>query len=565
MTVPILGIALIALAALVPSSAWIDVLRSSPPELRETLLRGGSLFRGGLAALGAYLVLGWRLGWWSGKPLPPDPGPPRSGNRSLLLLAALLAIATALRLYGLGRGLWLDEVLTLVRYARPPFGEILTTFDSQNQHTLYSLLAHACLRLFGESAWALRLPAALFGAATVWALFALARQVADTREALLSAALLTVSYQHVWFSQNARGYSGLLFWTVLSSHAFLRGLRQSRRDVWLGYAITASLGLYTHLTMVFVVLGQLAAYLVWMLSRRRPSAPAAWVPFTDGFVLAGLLTLVLYAFVLPQILETIGGESSWVATWTSPWWTIRETLRGLGLGSRLGVAALGAGAVVVVAGCVAYLRSEPGIVVLLIVPVVLGAGVTTAMGHHLWPRFFFFAEGFAILVVVRGLTVLAAAAVRALQWPPSRGPAAATAVTLGLIVVMAPSLTSAYRPKQDYAGARDFVNQAMAPGDAVVAVGLATIAFRYYAPDWVSISSLRELDAIRARSRRTWLLYTLPPVMEARHPDILSAVRRDFRLIRTFDGSLSSGSILVYRADGRPSADGSAPTPEGKS
>ena len=65
----------------------------------------------------------------------------------------------------------------------------------------------------------------LFGLASILALYLFGRQVTSASESLLAAALLTFSYHHVWFSQNARGYTGLLFWTLLSSWLLLRALR----------------------------------------------------------------------------------------------------------------------------------------------------------------------------------------------------------------------------------------------------------------------------------------------------------------------------------------------------
>ena len=79
--------------------------------------------------------------------------------------------------------------------------------------------------IFGDGPAALRLPAVLFGVASIAALYLFARRVTTVREALVAAALMTVSYHHIWFSQNARGYSALLFWTLVSSWLFARALR----------------------------------------------------------------------------------------------------------------------------------------------------------------------------------------------------------------------------------------------------------------------------------------------------------------------------------------------------
>ena len=85
-----------------------------------------------------------------------------------VLWMALLAVAGAgLRFHGIGTNLWYDEIVTLTESVRAPFVQIVTSFAGDNHHPLYSVLAHAAVAVFGEEPSALRLPAALFGAATL--------------------------------------------------------------------------------------------------------------------------------------------------------------------------------------------------------------------------------------------------------------------------------------------------------------------------------------------------------------------------------------------------------------
>ena len=116
--------------------------------------------------------------------------------------------------------------------------------------------------VFNETTWSIRVPAVLFGVASIWALFLLAGELGSRREAILSAAFLTFSYHHIWFSQNARGYTVLLFWTILASWLLLRSLRDNLPKLWFLYAVTAALGVYTHVTMLFVITGHFVIYLV---------------------------------------------------------------------------------------------------------------------------------------------------------------------------------------------------------------------------------------------------------------------------------------------------------------
>jgi len=158
--------------------------------------------------------------------------------------------AIFLRIPALNSCLWLDEVLTMARFAKPPLAWIFTSFPDQNQHMLYSLMAHGAVRLFGEQAWSLRLPSVLFGAASLWALFLLGRKIASDVEALLACALMTVSYHHIWFSQNARGYMVLLFFTLLGTWLWLEAMDRDDFRLWASYAVCMALGFWIHMTIL---------------------------------------------------------------------------------------------------------------------------------------------------------------------------------------------------------------------------------------------------------------------------------------------------------------------------
>jgi hypothetical protein len=542
------GMALVILGLFVPSTSWIDILRTSPSHLREQLVLGGLIFRIGLVLLGVFVFTGTRMGWW--RPTSSETTFPKPAwNRGNVILIAILLTATLLRLYRLNQGLWIDEIDTLVSYARAPFGEIVTSYKTQNQHFLYTLFAHTFFVLFGESAWTLRLPAVLFGVASIWALYLFAREVTDLREALLSAALLAFSYHHVWFSQNARGYSGLLFWTLLASWLFVKGLERQLPRIWLYYAAAVVLGIYTHMNMLFVVVSHFAIYVWALLLRHKQPWRHRWAPLLNGFCLAGLLTFLLHAFPLPQILGPALADRSLVATWKNPLWTLQELVRGFHVGFGKGILALLAFGVFS-AGFLSYLRSQPVVIALLLIPVTFGASVTFALSHPLWPRFFFFAVGFGILLAVRGTTVVGNVIGHLLHWEDSRKTRLGMLITLVMIVVSAASLTFAYRPKQDFVGALDFVDQAKKPADVIVAVGAAALAYKsYYAPEWGTANSLGQLETLRSKSDCTWVLYTLPLHMEAYHPDILEFIEKEFHLVKMFPGSLGGGTIFVYRSD----------------
>lgn len=543
-----LGILLILTGALVPSATVVSALRTTPGELLEPLLHGGMLFKAGLIILGIFVIAVSRM---TGGRLVIQSVPALGASHGTYTLAALIAIlvaASVLRFYHLDAGLWYDEILMYMSYMGKPIGEIVSLYDSENQHCFYTLLARLALQLFGESAWAVRLPAVLFGVGSLGALYLLGREVSSPREALLSTALLGLSYHHIWFSQNARGYTGLLFWTILASYLFVRGYRETRPRFWLLYAYAVALGVYTHITMLFVVFGHFVIYLARLYTHCKELWPHRWTSFVLGFCLAGLLTFQLYALILPQVFSGVREESH-VGLWKQPLWTLLEFVRGMQVSFSGSVVALVA-CVIFGSGVWSFARTSPVVLQFLGIPSLIGLAIVLAMGHHLWPRFFFFAMGFGILVIVRGTMVWGHVVARLFNLAPTKSALLGTVLCTGLILVSALSIPAAYGPKQDYLGALNFVEGRKEPGDAIVTVGLATLPYKsLYKVNWEAVETLDTLNAIRTRAKRTWLLYTFSPQVQAVYPKIMASIQRDFTIIKQFYGTVGNGTIFVCRSD----------------
>ena len=534
---------LIALAALtIPHSGILHLLVEKPGERLEELLFGITLFKYSLAAFGVFLIAVGRLPIWQAMPRGDERViHSRHSSLSVIGVMAVLAGAAVLRFYRLDSGLWHDEILAYVNYARLPFGEIVSTYWDQNQHFLYTLLAHASIVVFGDSAWSLRLPAALFGIGSVWALYLFGRQVTNVRESVLACALAAFSYHHVWFSQNARGYIGLLFWTLLASWLLLRGLREGHPRLWLLYGAAAALGVYTNTAMLFVILGHFVIYL-WELWTRG----GRWAGLFLGFCFAGFLTLLLHALVLPQMMA--GVEESTVPAWKNPLWAVLEFMKAMKIGFAGIIAAVGA-LLVFGLGLWSFGRTEPSVVLLMILPAMACAAVVLGVGYHVWPRLFFFTFGFAALIVVRGAMLLGEKASRLLRASPTSAQRVGTIFAAGLILVSAVSLPRAYAPKQDFLAALNFIDAQKRPGDKVAMVGLVAFTYKnFYQRDWEEVTTVEELKSIQRQSRHTWMLYTFPTHVSAVYPEIMRAVKMEFQIVKQFPGTIGDGAIFVSRS-----------------
>lgn len=484
-----------------------------------------------------------------------------------LWLAGLTALALVLRLIRLDQQLWYDEMTTLVQSVRQPFLKILTSYTSKNQHLLYSLLARVCIVAFGDRIWSLRLPAVLFGTACVPALYALARRITSQGEALLAAALLAVSYHHVWFSQNARGYTGLAFWTLLATTLFLDGVSRqpgmspSRLKLWLLYGLVLALGMYTHLTMGLVAaahglifLGLLAAEVRAgrSVSREQVLHPLA------GFALGAVVTLLLYAPILPPLLNrTMGGGVPSVRTeWNNPAWMLLEAARGLGAGRVAGVSAIAMAALLLFAGLWSIWRENRLAAALLLLPGLFTLISLLMVKQNLWPRFFFFSIGFGFLLLARGMMACGALVAALFEKGPAIGARWGMAVGLLLLAASLWPLRAAYiYPKQDFQGAMQFVDAQRRPGEPVLLSGLAIFPYReYYWRDWTPVETRAQLDAARVPGKAAWMIFWSRTYVESRQPEIWNALATEFSIVRQFRGTLGDGIIYVSRSVEPPAA-----------
>jgi mannosyltransferase len=558
-------------AASAAALALLALALALPPSACAAALAGGDAARLGVVEAGVWtlklaLALNAALLWGAGKLARRGrSGAPllrrglREGEpataREHAAIRLFLAVALVLRLHELGAGLWYDEIDTLVNHVRLPLAEVVTIFQSKNQHFLYSVLARISLVVFGEGAWALRLPAALLGVASLYATWRLGRLLAPPMEAMLASALLAFSYHHLWFSQNARGYTGMLLFTLTGTAAFLRllaardGAEAVRRS--LAYGAWMALATLVHLTSLFTVAAHGLIWIALLASsrRREPGGAALARPLALetflGFVAIAGFSVLGYALVLPQFAGTALAPLPGAPTeWRAPHWFVLETLAGLARGIPGGWVSLVLAFLVAAAGLWSYLRQSPWVLAILLAPGVVTAAAVFALEHNLWPRYFFFSAGFFALLAIRGIGELARALARA--WGGGGAEAIARSAALLACAAAAFAMPKAWGPKQDFEGALRFVRANAAPGDAVVTVLTASLPYEaLHRAGWSEVASLEELVDAERRHPRTWLVYTMPTLLRAWQPGIWERIQSEYSVVRSFPGSVGDGDIVI--------------------
>ncbi len=476
---------------------------------------------------------------------------PEAFSRKWTLAALLLltAIAAALRFYGLNSELWYDEIKTLLESVRPPLSTTLTDFPSNNDHPFFSLLSHLSVAMFGEQPWTVRLPAALFGIASVPMLYLFGKDAAGRFEALLAAALLTFSYHHVVFSQSARGYSMLLFFTLATSWLLLKAVRTPGLRPWLLYAVAATLGCYTHLTMIYVVASHgLIVGANWLMGQKgKFDLRPLYLPAL-GFGLFAVSTLALYlplfSGVEAYVEEKSGGTSTQIAT---PAWAVLAAIEGLseGFGGLIGA---GLALALLLLGFLSYAARTPMIAAMYVAPAPLVVLSALLLGHAVRPRFLFVLAGFALLMLARGAVIAGRSAESRLSASGMKLPdqSIALAAVAAILFASAASLPRNYEtPKQNFTSAIALIERNAANGARGHIIGnAAKVAVNdYYGRAYPVIETAADLEGITGRFV---VALTFREYVEKGAPDLWAALRGRCAEAASFPGTIAGGEVYVY-------------------
>lgn len=313
-------------------------------------------------------------------------------------LAAAIALGLALRFWNLDlKPLWLDEVITLLfslghryedipREALLPLADLLGSLHWQPQSCgaiaqgvaeqsthppLFFCGMHAWLgQIQGHSLrWQVRSLPALFGAATIIAMYALNRGAFSSQAGLWAAGLMAVSPFAVYLSQEARHYTLPMLVIALSLIPFVQicaaqpvKIAQKVR-IWLAWISLNSLGFYIHYFCLLAFIAQVVTIAGLTIYRKQwqQIIPLAMGTGLFGLSLTPWLPLLWGHSQRPETdwLQFDGGS---VLDWLGP------------------IARLLAG--VIVSVVILPIEGQP-------LPVLCGSGVVmlaiaAIIGHHLW-------------------------------------------------------------------------------------------------------------------------------------------------------------------------------------
>lgn len=229
-------------------------------------------------------------------------------TKKLLFIALILCltfIAGSLRFYKIHqKGLWGDDI-SQVEESRAdlPLKKVIQGAARHQIPPLDFIILHYTQKAFGRSDFVVHLPAATWGTLSVPLLFLIISRLSSLPVAILGAIIFAFAPSHIFYSQEVRFYSLMVFSGLLLIFAFiylLERLQSWRR--WLFYLITGFIAISTHLflTMIIAVQGLVLGYI---LLREKAKQSPLFVPLlikvSSSMFLFVMLFLLYFFIILP--------------------------------------------------------------------------------------------------------------------------------------------------------------------------------------------------------------------------------------------------------------------------
>lgn len=159
---------------------------------------------------------------------------------------AILLIGTVLRFLNLGgQSLWNDEIKSF-NYASRSVWEIVTIpFWRDTHQPLYYLVLHFFLPL-GNNEAILRLISLIFGVLSIGLFYMILKDFLEENYGLLGALLMAISPFHIWYSQEARPYTMILFLGLLSFYFLQKLVAEKSRRYRIAFVFSAAATYFCH-------------------------------------------------------------------------------------------------------------------------------------------------------------------------------------------------------------------------------------------------------------------------------------------------------------------------------
>lgn len=466
----------------------------------------------------------------------------------LIAIISITIIGAILRSINLNMSLWSDEIGSVINFIKP---FRLWRYVELADSWIYSFLGFYSIKLFGETEIVIRLPAFILSIITIPAIYCFVKDFLSRKTALLASGLLCVSVFHIRYANEARGYSALALFSLLSSFLFLRIVSQKssikikKDNFW--FTLFTILGCLSHFYYIWVLLAQyltvLSIFIIERVFYKRANT-------LKDYLACNILYAIVISLLIALIIYGPGLIPSFIKKYLF-WKGAGETVSLGILGSLLtGTPSNLYGSfliALIILGLLELWKSrQKEFFILFLFLVILPLIFIRISCQGAFSRYFIYMLPFLLIMLAQGVVVLTKKFSKPLRI------FIALLLFMTFIAIQLPELSFYYQHRksgiQDYRSMGQFIDRLAKKEDIVYAIGIGSDEAQYY----IKKNQVQYCDEeiffknLKSGNNKIWLIVTFPELthLYIQALRIRESAKANMKLLGYFPAI--SSELIVY-------------------
>ena len=237
-------------------------------------------------------------------------------HRQKIIISLIILLGAIIRIINIDQAdFWRDEAFTL-RAAVMNFGDMWSALTNDTAPPLYTVIMHYWLQIFPLNEFWARIPSYIFGVATIYSTYLLAKQLFpyNRKYVYLSTLLVALNPVLIFYSQEARAYSLLSLLATVSLYLVIKltDIEKAKSRDWIYLIMVTILGLYTHNLFIFIAfVNALILFGYRFKFRNLKQTMKLDIPLFLSYLVAGVAFLPWFFIFLEQS-STVSEGGFWL-------------------------------------------------------------------------------------------------------------------------------------------------------------------------------------------------------------------------------------------------------------
>jgi hypothetical protein len=229
---------------------------------------------------------------------------------TILSVVFIIILALSLRFFGLFHDFWLDEIWSYVMVSQltSPLQIFSLTYD--NNHFINSFFIYLVGKSDPSYWFKYRILSFVLGVGTIGIAFLITRKMfKGTLERLIAPLLMAASFPLVAYSTEARGYSPVAFFSMVSFYLLREYFDAKRLPLLIAFNCSLMLGFLSHFSFIYIFCGLIVLSFI-SVAKESFTAKTKIAFILKLFLLPSIALLIIYIPFFLNITYGYGPEYS---------------------------------------------------------------------------------------------------------------------------------------------------------------------------------------------------------------------------------------------------------------